>query len=141
MTSLRPTLLALLAVGFMSANALAMTKTEYQAGQQRIAGDYKAHKTRCEALKDNAKDVCMEEAKGAEKVAKAELEAAAGGRLPDGFGIESWTSPGRTSPDTWADEAAEWASLGVTHLSLRTDESRRDLPVTPEKILAALGKL
>jgi probable F420-dependent oxidoreductase len=66
--------------------------------------------------------------------ARAELEVAAGGRLPDGFGIESWTSPGRTSPDTWAAEAAEWASLGVTHLSLRTDESRRDLPVSPRSI-------
>lgn len=66
--------------------------------------------------------------------AKAELEAAAGGSLPAGFGIESWTSPGRTSPDTWAAEAAEWASLGVTHLSLRTDESRRDLPTAPRTI-------
>lgn len=56
--------------------------------------------------------------------ARAELEAAAGGTLPDGFGIETWTSPSRTDPDSWADEAAGWAELGVTHLSLRTDESR-----------------
>lgn len=61
--------------------------------------------------------------------AKASLVAAAGGSLPAGFGIETWTSPGRTSPDTWADEVAGWAELGVTHLSLRTDESRRDQPV------------
>lgn len=54
------------------------------------------------------------------------LKAAAGGSLPAGFGIESWTTPTRTDPDTWAAEVAEWASLGVTHLSLRTDESRRD---------------
>lgn len=56
--------------------------------------------------------------------ARAELEAAAGGTLPDGFGVETWTTPSRTDPDTWADEAKEWADLGVTHLSLRTDESR-----------------
>jgi probable F420-dependent oxidoreductase len=54
----------------------------------------------------------------------ARLVEAAGGSLPDGFGIESWTSPGRTDPESWAGEAAEWAGLGVTHLSLRTDESR-----------------
>ncbi|MGD9751049.1 MAG: TIGR03619 family F420-dependent LLM class oxidoreductase [Acidimicrobiia bacterium] len=66
--------------------------------------------------------------------AKAELEAAAGGTLPAGFGIESWTSPGRTDPDTWAGEAAGWAELGVTHLSLRTDESRRDQPVQPRSL-------
>ncbi|MCC6437474.1 MAG: TIGR03619 family F420-dependent LLM class oxidoreductase [Acidimicrobiales bacterium] len=68
------------------------------------------------------------------EAAKAELEAAAGGALPTGFGIESWTSPGRTDPDTWADEATGWAELGVTHLSLRTDESRRDQPVRPRSI-------
>ncbi len=66
--------------------------------------------------------------------AKAQLVAAAGGALPAGFGIESWTSPGRTSPDRWAAEAAEWAELGVTHLSLRTDESRRDQPVTAKSV-------
>lgn len=59
--------------------------------------------------------------------AKAQLEEAAGGSLPPGFGIETWTSPGRTSPDSWAEEALEWASLGVTHLSLRTDESRNNV--------------
>lgn len=56
--------------------------------------------------------------------ALAALEAAAGGSLPTGFGLETWTSPGRTDPDTWSDEASEWAELGVTHLSIRTDESR-----------------
>lgn len=56
--------------------------------------------------------------------AHAALVEAAGGELPPGFGVESWTSPGRTDPDTWATEAAEWDTLGVTHLSLRTDESR-----------------
>ena len=58
--------------------------------------------------------------------AKTQLETAAGGTLPEGFGIEVWTSPGRTDPSTWAEEASEWSRLGVTHLSLRTDESRND---------------
>ncbi len=58
------------------------------------------------------------------ETARADLERAAGGTLPSGFGIETWTSPGRSDPDSWADEAGEWAELGVTHLSLRTDESR-----------------
>jgi len=66
--------------------------------------------------------------------AKAELVAAAGGSLPAGFGIETWTSPARTSPDTWAAEVAGWADLGVTHISLRTDESRRDQPVRPSTV-------
>ena len=35
--------------------------------------DYKASKEKCNALTDNAKDICVKEAKGHEDVAKAEL--------------------------------------------------------------------
>ena len=73
--------------------------------------------------------------------ARAELEAAAGGTLPAGFGIEVWTSPQRTSPDAWAAEAAEWAELGVTHLSLRTDEWRRDMPKVTQPVEAHIELL
>jgi probable F420-dependent oxidoreductase len=59
-------------------------------------------------------------------MARSRLAAAAGGSLPAGFGVEVWTSPGRTDPGSWAPEATEWADLGVTHLSLRTDESRNN---------------
>lgn len=47
---------------------------EYIAAHNRIAADYKAAKARCDGMKDNAKDVCIEEAKGKEKIAKAELD-------------------------------------------------------------------
>ncbi|MBS0407984.1 MAG: hypothetical protein JSS17_16805 [Proteobacteria bacterium] len=75
MTPLRPTLLALLTVGFMSGNALAMTKAEHQSAQDQIATQYKSDKAQCDSLKGNAKDVCVKEAKGKESVAKANLEA------------------------------------------------------------------
>jgi hypothetical protein len=55
--------------------AMAMTKEEYKAQGDRISADYKAGKDKCGTLKDNAKDICVAEAKGAEKVAKAEREA------------------------------------------------------------------
>jgi hypothetical protein len=47
---------------------------EYKAARDRIAADSKAAKALCDAMKDNAKDVCIEEAKGKEKIAKAELD-------------------------------------------------------------------
>ena len=47
---------------------------ELKAGRDKIAADYKADRTACDAMKDNAKDVCVEEAKGKEKIAKAELD-------------------------------------------------------------------
>ena len=45
------------------------------ADEDRIEADYKADKARCDSMNGNAKDVCQKEAKGKEKVAKAELEA------------------------------------------------------------------
>jgi hypothetical protein len=54
--------------------AMALTKEEYKAQDDRISADYKAAREKCNTLKANAKDICVAEAKGAEKVSKAELE-------------------------------------------------------------------
>ena len=54
--------------------AFAMTKAEYKADKTRISADYKADKKACAAQSGNAKDICVKEAKGKEKVARAELE-------------------------------------------------------------------
>jgi hypothetical protein len=53
----------------------AMTKPEFKAEKEKISAKYKDEKAACKAMTANAKDVCMEEAKGHEKVAKAELDA------------------------------------------------------------------
>lgn len=51
-----------------------MSKEEAAAEKARIEADYKAQRANCDTLGGNAKDICMEEAKGKEKVAKAELD-------------------------------------------------------------------
>ena len=56
------------------AMAEAMTKSEYKTQKDNIAVEYKANKASCAPLAGNAKDICMVEAKGKERVAKAELE-------------------------------------------------------------------
>jgi hypothetical protein len=43
--------------------------------EEQIEQQAKADKERCNGMKGNAKDICMAEAKGKEKVAKAELDA------------------------------------------------------------------
>jgi hypothetical protein len=45
------------------------------ADEDKIEAQYKADKAKCDAMSGNAKDVCQKEAKGKEKVAKAELDA------------------------------------------------------------------
>jgi hypothetical protein len=56
------------------AQAAKITKADYTAGKTRISADFKADKAACAALTANAKDICIEEAKAKEKVARAELE-------------------------------------------------------------------
>ncbi len=63
------------ALGFAGA-AYGMTKSEYKAEGDRISAQQKAAKKSCgDTLKGNAKDICVAEANGNRKVAKAELEA------------------------------------------------------------------
>jgi chromosome segregation ATPase len=54
-------------------SALALTKAEIKAEDDQIAAQYKSAKAQCDSLKANAKDICVAEAKGANKVAKAEF--------------------------------------------------------------------
>jgi osmotically-inducible protein OsmY len=64
-----------LAFGSSALAATAISKDEYKAGKEKIAAEYKSAKASCDSLKANTKDICVAEAKGKEKVAKAELEA------------------------------------------------------------------
>lgn len=68
------TAIALCATSVFATAQTAMTKAEYDAAKDRIELNQKNAKKACDALRDNAKDVCEEEAKGVEKVEKAELE-------------------------------------------------------------------
>ena len=56
------------------AQAATMSKPDYKAAKSRISADYKADKAACGSFSANAKDVCIEQAKAKEKVARAELE-------------------------------------------------------------------
>lgn len=58
----------------LATQASAMTDQEHKVAKQKIEAAYKVDKAKCDGMKDNAKDVCMKEAKATEKVGKAELE-------------------------------------------------------------------
>ena len=63
--------------------AATMNNADYKAGKDRISADYKADKAACDSFSGNAKDICVEQAKGKESVAKAELEANYSGKTAD----------------------------------------------------------
>lgn len=73
-TTLKATLISAAMLALPVAHAAMISKVDYQAGKSSISADYKAGKTACGLLKANAKDICIEEAKAKEKVARAELE-------------------------------------------------------------------
>lgn len=60
-----------------SAGAMAqsMSKNDYKASKDRIAAEYKSAKAGCASFSGNQNDICVAEAKGKEKIARAELEA------------------------------------------------------------------
>lgn len=76
--------IAVAALLSMSAvQAASITKDEYKAGKDRIEAQHKADKALCDPMSGNAKDICQEEAKAKEKVAKAELEYSYTGKDKD----------------------------------------------------------
>lgn len=60
-----------------SAGAMAqvMSKDQYKSHKDGIAAESRAAKAACDSFSGNAKDVCMTEAKGKDRVAAADLEA------------------------------------------------------------------
>jgi FtsZ-interacting cell division protein ZipA len=58
------------------ASAQAMSKEARDQAIKNAEAQYKTDKAACDALKGNPKDICMQTAKGKEKVAKAEAAAA-----------------------------------------------------------------
>ncbi len=77
-------ILAITAGPFMAAaQAAPLGPAEYKEGKARIATDYKADRLNCKTMTGNAGDVCVEQAKGREKVARAELELGRSGKPQD----------------------------------------------------------
>lgn len=66
-----------LALSF-AVSAQSAASADTRAQKDRIEADYKAARAACNSLSGNAKDICIAEAKGKEKVAKAELEHGSG---------------------------------------------------------------
>jgi hypothetical protein len=59
---------------FAAAHAANVSKEEISSEKSRIEAEYKADRKACDAMAGNAKDVCVEQAKGKQKVARAELD-------------------------------------------------------------------
>lgn len=66
---------ATLTVATAATAVSSMTRASYNATVDRASADYKMAREKCDSLSGNEKDVCVEEAKGVEKRAKADAKA------------------------------------------------------------------
>ncbi|RZL33805.1 MAG: hypothetical protein EOP35_17105 [Rubrivivax sp.] len=64
----------MLFVGLAGAASANLTKPVYSSAKDEVKSMFKAEKDKCDSLSGNVKDVCVERAKGHEKVALAHLE-------------------------------------------------------------------
>ncbi len=76
-----------LALGFLqqvqAADPAPISNEVYKLAKDDIDHHYDSEKKACDSLSGNAKDICQEEAKGAEKVAQARLKAQHTGKQSD----------------------------------------------------------
>jgi hypothetical protein len=72
--NLKASLVVASLLAFSPAFSAPISKADFNAGKSRISADYAAAKVACKDLASNAKDICLEEAKGKEKIARAELQ-------------------------------------------------------------------
>lgn len=79
----KPSLVLAAVLALPVTQAMAMDKAQHKAEKERIEATYKTDKAACDSMSGNAKDVCVQEAKAREKVAKAELEASFTGKPRD----------------------------------------------------------
>jgi hypothetical protein len=76
MKKLHLQLLAIAVSTAFSTCALAqeLSKPQYKVNKENISAAYKREKAACSSMSGNANDICVEEAKAKEKIAKADLE-------------------------------------------------------------------
>lgn len=76
-------LAAAVLLAFLPAHAANLSRSDYSAGKTRISAEHTAAKRACAPMTGNAKDVCQEEAKAQEQVARAQLEYSYSGKPAD----------------------------------------------------------
>jgi len=82
-TPLRLSILVAGVFALSSAFAANTDKAMYKAAKDQAGATYKADKAACDKLAGNTKDICVQEAKAKEKLAKAEAEYAHTGKDSD----------------------------------------------------------
>ena len=128
-------------LGAAGAFAAPGNKADYNAAKDRIAAEFKADRAACDAHSGNQKDICVEQAKGKESVARAEADYNYSGKADDANKIakvkadadyavakEMCDDKGANAKDVCISEAkaAHDKALADAKLSKKVGEARAD---------------
>ena len=124
-------LAALLCLGSAQA-ASNFSKATYQGAKAEIKAGYKTDKAACASLKDNAKDICVEQAKAGEKVALAQLEANYSGNPKDEVKLHTARYEARyaVAKEKCDDQSGNAKDVCVQEAKTTRDKAKADAKLT-----------
>ncbi len=129
-TTLRKFTVALAALTCLAgAQASNFSKATYNGAKDDIKATYKVEKDGCATLSGNAKDICVEQAKGHEKVALAQLEANYSGNVKDGLKLQTAMYEARydLAKEKCDDLAGNAKDVCVTGAKTMRDKAKADV--------------
>ncbi len=130
-TTLRQLAIALAAFTcLVSAQAATnFSKATYNGAKDDIKATYKVEKNGCATLSGNAKDICVEQAKGHEKVALAQLEANYSGNAKDALKLQTAMYEARydLAKEKCDDLAGNAKDVCVTGAKTARDKAKADV--------------
>ncbi|HSI47244.1 MAG TPA: hypothetical protein VLA61_03160 [Ideonella sp.] len=114
---------------FGAAQANNFSKSAYDGARKDIETTYKAEKDSCDKQTGNAKDICVEQAKANEKVAKARLEFNYTGKPTDEARLAEAQSDGRyeVAKEKCDDLAGNAKDVCVKEAKAAHDSAKADL--------------
>lgn len=134
-------MLACAALMAVSGSAFAenFSKATYNAAKDDLKNVYKQEHAACDKLSGNAKDICVEEAKGHEKVAMAQLEYNYTGKTEDGLKVEEARYEARyeVAKEKCDDFAGDKKDICVREAKTARDKAKADLKQAKKNTEAA----
>lgn len=136
--SIVPRLLCLALATVAGAASANLTKPVYSTAKDEVKAMFKTERDSCGSLSGNAKDVCVERAKGQEKVALANLEYQYTGKEKDRNDyLESrYEAAYKVAKEMCDDKAGNTKDVCVAEAKARHDKAKADLKANKAVISA-----
>ena len=129
-------LLALAVIGgtIATVHAAPLSPDTYGAARDQLIASYKAERDSCSSMSGNAKDICVETAKGREKVAMAHLQHQRSGDAKDMAKLAEARFDARygLAKEVCDDQSGNAKDLCMTKAKAERDKAKADMKMNKE---------